>query len=164
MKKLLILVVVACIIGISPVIINAWIGSEPSVGIGYPDTNDDVAIPFTPRGWCWNTDQGIYYYEIWLIHDVNADSEISEGEFDDRVVVHKQYGFNILKYDLPLTPRYVVDSTLVDQDGKYFLFIYAVDMVGDVSADTNIIGLTPLGDGTRTESMLRYFTAQGYRP
>jgi hypothetical protein len=164
MRKLFLIGLLSFIIGISPVLINAWVGSNPSIGISYPDDGDIIAVPFTVRGWCWNTSQGIDFYEIWLIEDTNEDSTVTQAEYDARTIVHTQEDFNIEETDLPLTPRYKVNSDMVEQSKKYFLFIYAKDLNGDVSADTDIVGLGPEGDATRTESMIRYFTLSGYRP
>jgi len=164
MRKLFLIGLLSFIIGISPVLINAWVGSDPSLGINYPSDKVTVPVPFTVRGWCWNTSQGIDWYEIWLIEDTNEDSTVTQAEYDAKTIVHTQEDFNIEETDLPLTPRYKVNSDIVEQGKKYFLFIYAKDLNGDVSADTNIVGLTWEGDSTRTESMIRYFTVSGYRP
>lgn len=89
---------------------------------------------------------------------------ISEYDFNNRQTLIVQQDFNqVNKVNVNLTPRYFMDSTKVTQDKKYYIFMYAVDLNGNVSADTNIIGLNWEGDSTRTESMLRYFTIKGYR-
>ena len=75
---------------IFPVLLWAWVGSNPSVGFNYPQDGDVVSIPFTPKGWCYNTENGIDYYEIWLIEDTNDDSTISETELDNKTVIIKQ--------------------------------------------------------------------------
>jgi len=164
MKKLLLLFLISFIIGISPVLINAWVGSDPSLGINYPTDKIKVAVPFTVRGWCWNTSQGIDYYEIWLIEDTNEDSIVTQNEYDAREIVVRQEDFNIQETNLPLTKRYAINSDKVTQGKRYFLFIYGKDLNGDYSVDTDIVGLTWEGDSTRTESMIRYFTISGYRP
>ncbi len=164
MKKLFIIGLLCFLIGISPILINAWVGTEVSIGISYPKDGDVVAIPFTVRGWCWNTDQDIDFYELWLVEDTNEDTTISETELNNKIVVHRQEDFNIQETNLPLTPRYKVNSDMVEQDKNYFMFIYGKDLNGDISADTNLVGLGPGGDATRTDSMIQYFRAKGYRP
>lgn len=166
MRKIIItgIFLLCFLIGIFPVLINAWVGSDIKVGINYPTDKIKVAVPFTVRGWCWNTEQGIDYYELWLIEDMNNDSIITQGEYENRRVIIRQEDFNIEKMDLPLTKRYAINSSMVTQNKKYFLFIYGKDLNGDLSADTNLIGLTWAGDSTRTESMIRYFTITGVQP
>lgn len=161
MRRIITFIVAAIIL---PVLIFAWVGSDLSLGITYPGDGDQVAVPFTVRGWCWNTSQGVDWYEIWLVEDTNEDSIVAQAEFDARTVVHRQEDFNIEETDLPLTPRYAVTSAMAEVGNKYFLFIYARDLNGDYSADTDIVGLSPDGDATRTDSMLQYFTVSGYRP
>jgi len=164
MKKLFLSGLLCFMIIISPVLLRAWVGSNFSIGINYPDDNNIVAIPFTVKGWCWNTEQGIDFYEIWLIEDTNVDSVISETELNNKIVVHKQNDFNIEEMNLPLTPRYKVNSSIAHQNKNYFLFIYGKDLNGNLSADTNLVGLEPGGDATRTDSMIQYFKAKGFRP
>ena len=164
MKKLLVIGTLCFLIGISPILINAWVNSNINVGINYPSDGDVVAIPFTVRGWCWNTDQDNDYYELWLVEDTNEDTIISETELNNKVIVHRQEDFNIHETNLPLTPRYKVNSDMAQQNKKYFMFIYGKDLNGDISADTNLVGLGPEGDATRTDSMLRYFRTKGLRP
>ena len=135
------------------------------VKIVYPETDDVVQIPFTVRGSCWNTTQGVDYYALVLIEDTDGDGVISSSEFANRKTVHKQEDFNRPnEANLPLTPLYKMNSNLLSQNKKYFLFIYSVDLNGNVSADTNLVGLTKNGDSTRTKDMLKYFTAKGLRP
>ncbi|MCD6220696.1 hypothetical protein J7K25_00860 [bacterium] len=160
MKRLFVL-----ILGIIfPVLLWAWVGSNPSVGFNYPQDGDVVSIPFTPKGWCYNTENGIDYYEIWLIEDTNDDSTINETELDNKTVIIKQENFNIERDNLFLTSRYLMKFPLLEEGKKYFLFIYAVDLNGDVSWDTNIVGLGEDGDSTRTDSCISYFTVSGKRP
>ena len=164
MKKILYILAFLAI-GLWVSILFGWVNSNLVVGITYPKTDDIVQTPFTVRGFCWNSTQGVDYYALVLIEDSDKNGVISSSEFANRRTVHKQEDFNRLnEKDLPLTPRYKMDSSLVGQNKKYFLFIYAVDLNGNISADTNLIGLTKNGDSTRTETMLRYFTVQGLRP
>jgi len=161
MRKALIILAV----GLWMKVLFDWAGSNLTVGIVYPETDDVVRIPFTVRGFCWNTTQGVDYYALVLIEDTDGDGVISSSEFANRKTVHKQEDFNRPnEMNLPLTPLYKMNSSLLSQDKKYFLFIYAVDLNGDVSADTSLVGLTKHGDSTRTETMLRYFTVKGLRP
>jgi hypothetical protein len=163
MKKVLIILVV----GLCIKVLFGRADSNLVVGIVYPKTDDIVQLPFTVRGYCWNATQGqgIDYYALVLIEDTDGDETISSSEFSNRKTVHKQRHFNRPnETNLPLTPAYKMNSGLLSQDKKYFLFIYAVDLNGNVSADTNLVGLTKRGDSTRTETMLRYFTVKGWRP
>jgi len=158
-------VLIALAIGLWIKVLFSWVGSNPVVGIVYPKTDDVVQLPFTVRGYCWNTTQGVDYYALVLIEDTDGDGTISSSEFANRKTVHKQEDFNRPnETNLPLTPTYKMNSNLLSQNKKYFLFIYAVDLNGNLSADTNLVGLTKHGDSTRTETMLRYFTVKGWRP
>jgi|GEM_PF-2524125 len=135
------------------------------VKIDYPETDSVVQKPFTVRGLCWNSEgEGIDYYNLVLIEDTDGDGQISSIEFSNRKIIHKQKSPLRFDKDSPLTIRYKMDSVLLEQDKKYFLFIYAVDPSGRVSADTDLTGLTKDGDSTRTKDMLKYFTVKGLRP
>ena len=162
-KQLLITAFILSII-VMPLLLVSWLGSNPSLGFNVPGYNETVLIPMTPKGWCYNTDNGVDYFEIWLVEDVNTDTIVDAGEYANRVVVLKQEDFNILADNLNLTPRYFVDGDFLTDGSNYFMFIYAVDLNGEVSWDTDITGLTPLGDATHPESCIRYIRARGLKP
>lgn len=167
MRKIFLLGLLAVFIGISPVLINAWIGSDIQTSISFPQDDSTVTVPFTIRGGCWNTEQGVDYYEIWLLKDHDGDGEVSEEDFNNRQAVIRFSGMNIPdRTDIMLTPRYWMrtDRFNFEQDEKYFLFIYGMDLNGFIGYDTNIIGLTKDGDATRPANAIRYFTVSGYSP
>ena len=136
------------------------------VKIDYPETDNVVQVPFTVRGLCWNSEGGgIDCYNLVLIEDTDGDGVISADEFANKKIIHRQK--NPCRFDRensPLTFRYKMSSELLEQNKKYFLFVYAVDPDGRVSASTDLIGLTKNGDATRTKDMLKYFTVKGRRP
>ena len=145
----------------------AWGPPDPQAGLNFPDPLthvQTVARPFSVFGWVWDEAAAIDYYEIWLIHDENADAVISDTEFAAREVIRRQEDFNLAnRTNQRLTTRYEVNNQVTGAE-KYFLFLYAVGIGGEVTADTDLRGLGPAGDATTPDTSLAYFTIEGVRP
>ena len=139
--------------------IGTLVGGSYNIGF---DSSLYVCRPFMDGEYCFIP--GVYSGDC-VIYKGGVNTGITPQDYANRRTIHIQNNFNQPdKTNLNLTPRYHITSGLVQPNKKYYMFIYAVDMDGNFSADTNIIGLTYQGDSTRTESMLRYFTTKGYRP
>jgi len=143
----------------------AWVGSNAKVGITFPDGEMDtsnVKFPITVKGFCWNAEQGIDYYDLYLFPDTDSDGVIDSEEWAKRVRVRHQEDFNQVNiYNANLSERYEVDTHIVSQTGQFtgyfFLFITARDLNGDVWPDTNIVGLTADGDSTHPDTTIARF-------
>lgn len=149
-------------------IVFAWTGSDPIVEITYPDAvadNSSVAIPFTPRGRCYNSINEMDYYELYLVEDTDTDTIIDQAEYDAKVKVIKQEDYNFNYSNANLTPRYKIDSSYCTDGNKYFLVLYGMDINGDPSATlVDLVGQGPEGgSGGWIDREIAYFTASGVR-
>ena len=155
-------------------LLMAWPVTDTYVGLNFPDPTEHVqtlARPITVTGWCWNESTAIDYYEIWLVHDADGDGVVDQGEYDTLVVVRRQEDFNLPdRTSQRLTPRYAINAENTTDSEKYFVFVYAVDLDGNVSTDTDIVGAEPDGTGLITapgvvaDEVIAYFTLEGIRP
>ncbi len=152
----------------------AWPVTGSYVGLNFPDPmahTQTVARPFSVFGWVWNESRAIDYYEIWLIHDANENEVVDQAEYDARVVVHRQPDFNVPnRTNQRLTRRGVINAENTTDGEKYFLFLYARDIDGNVSTDTDIVGAEPdgtglqVGENVNADEVITYFQIQGIRP
>ncbi len=150
-------------------VVAAWPVTDTEIGLNFPDalaTDTPVLrVPFSVFGWCWNESKAVDYYEVWLIHDEDGDGVVSDTDLAGRVVVRYQEDFNLPeRYNQRLTPRHAVNTDNTTPGEKYFMFIYALDIDGGVSTDTDIVGADPRGGGMMEDEAIAYFEVRGLDP
>jgi len=139
----------------------AWVGSNPTVRVVYPDAIGDADICKVPINVAieqYNTAQGIDHTKVWLVENSDGDTYVSQAEWDARV-------------DMPYTGAKIEDinreapfviaelgTDLIKEDSTYFLIIVGEDLNGDWSADTTLIpGVSMDGDSNLSDSSIAYF-------
>ena len=140
----------------------AWVGSNPTVRVVYPDAIGDADICKVPINVAieqYNTEQGIDHTEVWFLEESDGDTYVSQAEWDARV-------------DIPYTGAKIEDinreapfviaelgTDLIKEDSTYFLIILGEDLNGDWSADTTLIHEVSMdGDSNLADSAIAYFT------
>lgn len=170
MKKLLI-ILVGILLGAG--LAYAWVGSDPCAWITRLGTGttsaaldgETATVPFTVFGRVYNSTQGIDDLKLYLIEDTDNDTVIDAGELTEIVLLRTKPDVNLDIDNIPLTPRYFIDSSKVREGIRYFIIAVGKDLSGDVSCDTSTMaGLGPDGDATHQDSAIRYFYTGGKRP
>ena len=139
----------------------AWVGSNPTVRVVYPDAIGDAdtcKVPINVAIEQYNTEQGIDHTEVWFLEESDGDTYVSQAEWNARV-------------DIPYTGAKIEDinreapfviaelgTDLIKEDSTYFLIIVGEDLNGDWSADTTLIpGVSMDGDSNLSDSSIAYF-------
>ena len=140
----------------------AWVGSNPTVRVVYPDAIGDADICKVPINVSieqYNTAQGIDHTLVWLLEESDGDTYVSQAEWNARV-------------DMPYTGAKIEDinreapfviaelgTDLITEDSPYYIIIVGQDFNGDWSADTTLIHDVSMdGDSNLADSAIAYFT------
>ena len=154
------------ILGLATTILFAWTGSDPIVEITFPTDGATVSVPFSVYGNCYNSEQGIDYYQLEYWADTNENGESDAGDSGSTwTLIRKQPNYNLNYTGARLTTRYeCTDTTFTD--GDYFLIrIWGMDLNGDTSSDTTVNHMTGNGDGsTWVDREVVNFQISGERP
>ena len=139
----------------------AWVGSNPTVRVVYPDAIGDADICKVPINVAieqYNTAQGIDHTKVWLVENSDGDTYVSQAEWDARVDM-PYTGAKI--EDINREAPFVIAELGTDQiteDSPYYIIIVGQDLNGDWSADTTLIpGVSMDGDSNLSDSSIAYF-------
>jgi len=145
----------------------AWVGSNPTVRVVYPDAIGDADICKVPINVAieqYNTEQGIDHTEVWFLEESDGDTYVSQAEWDARVDI-PYTGAKI--EDINREAPFVIAELGTDQiteDSPYYIIIVGQDLNGDWSADTTLIpGVSMDGDANLADSAISYFIGGGKR-
>ena len=145
----------------------AWVGSNPTVRVVYPDAIGDADICKVPINVAieqYNTAQGIDHTKVWLVENSDGDTYVSQAEWDARVDI-PYTGAKI--EDINRESSFVIAELGTDQiteDSPYYIIIVGQDLNGDWSADTTLIpGVSMDGDANLADSAISYFIGGGKR-
>jgi len=144
----------------------AWVGSNPTVRIVYPDAISDADICKVPINVSieqYNTAQGIDYTLVWLIEETNGDTYISQAEWDARVDM-PYTGAKI--EDINREAPFVIAELGVDDliaETYYYVVGIGKDLNGDYSSDSTLIpGVSMDGDANISDSaIVRFYMEDG---
>jgi len=144
----------------------AWVGSNPTVRIVYPDAISDADICKVPINVSieqYNTAQGIDHTLVWLIEETNGDTYISQAEWDARVDM-PYTGAKI--EDINREAPFVIAELGVDDliaETYYYVVGIGKDLNGDYSSDSTLIpGVSMDGDANISDSaIVRFYMEDG---
>ena len=153
------------ILGLTTTILFAWTGSDPIVEISFPTDGSTISAPFSLFGNCYNSLQGIDYYQLEYWADTNSNGEADVGDGSAWTLIRKQPNYNFNYAGARLTTRYECTDTIFT-DGDFFLIrIWGMDLSGDTSSDTTVDYMTGGGDGnTWLDREVCNFQISGERP
>jgi hypothetical protein len=149
MKKLIILLI-CFLIGVSPVIVNGWVGSEAVARLFYPasmyyETTPDWILRTEPLGtqrvwtkadvWiiAYNEAQGIWKAEMYLEDTTTHDSSMIHS---DETIDNKQE---------PQKLNQILESADMVLLREYILYAKIFDLNGDAFTDTTLVQRRPDG-------------------
>ena len=130
-------------------LLYSWVGSNMQVKISYPAYNQrqEITAPITFKGEVYNEEQGIDYYVIEYWHDANNNWAADAGDTSSWIVLERVDNLSVYR-DNNISKYEKGTKTIFQQNNQYLVRVYAVDLNGDVSADTTVQYLTDVGDGS----------------
>ena len=146
--------------------VESWTGSDPEVSITFPADNTIPSAPFSVYGKCYNSTNGIDYYQIEYWADTNENNEADAGDTNSSwILLRKQEDYNFDYPSARLTKRYECDITKFEQSKYYLIRIWAMDLNGSTSSLTDVNYMLGTGDdNTWIDREVINFRISGYRP
>ena len=169
-KEIFIVLISVLIVG---GLLYAWTGSNPSsyitrLGTGGTSATLDaetVNIPASVYVRVYNSTQGIDKTWLYLVEDMNSDSVIQQTELDAKRLVIYREDLNLDINNVQFGPRYILDSSLIQEGQSYFLVLPSIDLNGDYSTNVSTLaGCGPDGDAAHSDTDIRQFYGGSLRP